>query len=62
MQHGCKAGGKALYAKPGIIPKMEQPRAGPFEAKQVHASGTLAIEKGAVIGRVNIRNVSPFFE
>ena len=57
-QHDYKIGDKALYAKPRIIPKMEQPRTGPFEVKQVHANGTLAIEKGAAIGRVNIRNRS----
>ena len=35
--HGCKVGGKVLHAKPGIAFKMEQPRVGPSEAKQVHA-------------------------
>ena len=61
-QHGYKAGDKVLHTKPGIAPKMGQPRTGPFEVKQVHANGTLTIEKGVAVGRVNIRNVSPLFE
>ena len=62
VHHGCEAGGKVLYTMPGIIPKMEQPRAGPLEVKRVHANGTLTMQKGAVSGRANIRNVPPLFE
>ena len=62
IQHDYKIGDKVLYTKPGIIPKMEKPRTGPFTVRQVHVNGTIAIEKGAATDRVNIRNVSPFFE
>jgi len=62
VQHDYKVGDRVLYTKPGVIPKMEQPRTGPFEVKQVHVNGTITIQKGVVSDRVNIRNVSPFFE
>ena len=62
VQRGCKIGDKVLYTKPGILPKMEQPREGPFEVKQVHANGTLAAEKGAATGRASTRNASPLLE
>ena len=62
VRRGYKIGGKALRARPGIIPKMEQPRTGPFKVKRVHVNGMLTIQKGSVSDRVNIRNVSPLFE
>ena len=60
-QHGCKAGGKVLRAKPSILQKMEAPRPGPFEVKQAHASGTLAVGRGAATGRASARDASPLF-
>ena len=52
----------SMRTKPGIAPKMGQLRAGPFEARQAHASGALAIEKGAAAGRASTRSASPLFE
>ena len=58
-QHGCKAGGRALRARPGAMPEMEAPRAGPLEVKQVGANGALAAGRGAAIGRASARSASP---
>ena len=62
IQHDYAVGDKVLYTKPGIVPKMDAPRTGPFEIKQVYSNGTIAIQRGAILDRVNIRNVTPFFE
>ena len=62
IPHDYKVGDKVLYEKPGIVPKMNQPRTGPHEVKQVFTNGTILIQRGVVTERVNIRNVSPFFE
>ena len=58
IQHDYKIGDKVLYTKPGIIPKMEQPRTGPFTVRQVHVNGTTTIEKGAATGRAKQRACS----
>ena len=50
-----------LLEKPGIIPKMSQPRNGPYEVIEVFTNGTIMIRKGAVTHRVNIRRVTPYF-
>ena len=63
IPHNYTVGSKVLYTKPGIIPKMSQPRTGPWEVKQVFPkSGTVSIQRQAVSDKVNIRNISPFFE
>jgi len=62
IQHDYEVGEKVLYTLPGIIPKMDQPRDGPSIVKQVHVDGTLTIQRGSVTDRVNIRNLSPYFE
>jgi transposase InsO family protein len=63
IPHEYTPGSKVLYTLPGILPKMDQPRTGPWEVKQVFPkSGTVSIQRKAVADRVNIRNISPFFE
>ena len=62
IQHDYAVGDKVLYTLPGIIPKLNQPREGPFKVMQVHVNGTLTIQRGSVTDRVNIRNISPYFE
>jgi len=63
VPHLYTPGSKVLYTLPGIIPKMSQPRTGPWEVKQVFPkSGTVSIQRGSVTDTVNIRNISPFFE
>ena len=62
IQHDYAVGDKVLYTLPGIIRKMHPPRDGPFKVMQVHVNGTLTIQRGSVTDRVNIRNLSPYFE
>ena len=62
IQHDYKVGDKVLLAKPGILRKLATPRTGPYLVQQVFSNGTINIQKGAVIQRVNIRRVSPYNE
>ena len=61
LAHQYKVNDKVLLEKPGIIPKMSQPRNGPYEVIEVFTNGTIMIRKGAVTHRVNIRRVTPYF-
>ena len=62
IQHDYKIGDKVLLAKPGVLSKLAKPRTGPYLVQQVFSNGTINIQKGAVIQRVNIRRVSPYNE
>ena len=62
VQHDYQVGDKVLLQKPGILSKLEVPYSGPHSITQVHANGTVVIQKGAVTKHVNIRRVIPFFE
>ena len=62
IAHEYKKGDKVLYTTPGIIQKMQQPRTGPHKVMDVHTNGTVTIQRGSITERVNIRNISPFFE
>ena len=59
IKHEYKIGDKVLLQKPGILRKMSTPYSGPYEVQQVFSNGTINITKGAVIQRVNIRQVIP---
>ena len=57
-----KVGDKVLLEKPGIIPKMSTPRTGPYHIQQTFTNGTVIIQKGVVNQRINIRQLTPYFE
>ena len=62
IKHDYKVGDKVLLTKPGLLRKLSTPRTGPYLVHQVFTNGTINIQKGAVIQRVNIRRVSPYHE
>ena len=62
IPHQYKVGDKVLLQKPGKLRKMSTPYAGPYEVIEVFTNGTVSINKGAVIQRVNIRRVVPYTE
>ena len=62
IPHECKVGDKVLVRRPGIQPKLNPPRDGPYAIEQVNANGTIVIRKGAISERINIRRVIPYFE
>mmetsp|Transcript_2824 Transcript_2824/g.7823 ORF Transcript_2824/g.7823 Transcript_2824/m.7823 type:complete len:1452 (-) Transcript_2824:296-4651(-) len=62
IAHKYKIGDKVLVTKPGLLPKMAQPREGPFTVKEVFTNGTLLVRKGIITERINIRRITPFFE
>jgi len=61
IAHDYHVGDLVLIQKPGILPKMEAPREGPYVIAVVHSNGTLTIQKGPVTERINIRRVQPYF-
>jgi hypothetical protein len=61
ITHLYHSGDSVLLTKPGIIPKMSQPRTGPFTITQVFTNGTARIRRGAITETVNIRRLTPFF-
>ena len=62
IAHKYKQGDKVSKTRPGILPKMQRKRDGPFVVTKVFDNGTLDILQGAVTERVNIRRVTPFHE
>jgi len=62
IAHQYKVGDKVLLAKPGIIPKLEHPRTGPYEITQVYTNGTVRIRRGILFERVNLRRLTPYYE
>ena len=61
IKHVYSVGDNVLLTRPGIIPKMSQPRTGPFQITQVFTNGTVQLQRGAIIETVNIRRLTPFF-
>ena len=62
IKHNYKIGDKVLLKNPGILRKMSTPYSGPYKVQEVFTNGTISILKGAVVQRVNIRRVQPYFE
>ena len=63
LAHQYNVKDKVLLTKPGIVPKMNDPRTGPFDITKVFDNGTVEIQKGpSVTQTVNIRRLTPYFE
>jgi hypothetical protein len=62
IPHTYKIGDKVLLEKPGKVRKMSAPREGPYIIVHVSTNGTVRIKNGAVIQRVNIRRLTPYFD
>ena len=60
IDHEYSRGDKVLLKVPGIIPKMELPRKGPYEIVRVYSNGMVDIQIGPVTQRVNIRRLNPY--
>jgi hypothetical protein len=60
--HEYKIGDKILLTDSRKRSKLAPPREGPYQVKRVFTNGTLLIQRGAILERVNIRRVSPYFE
>ena len=57
-----KVGDKVLIVKKGINCKVEDPNEGPYTSTQVHTSGIVRIQRGAISARIHIRRLHPYFE
>jgi len=62
IPHTYKVGDKVLLELPGKVRKMSAPRDGPYTVEHVSTNGTVRIKHGAVIQRVNIRRLTPYFD
>jgi RNase H-like domain found in reverse transcriptase/Reverse transcriptase (RNA-dependent DNA polymerase)/Integrase zinc binding domain len=62
IPHTYKIGDKVLLELPGKVRKMSAPREGPYDVVHVSTNGTVRIKRGAVIQRVNIRRLTPYFD
>ena len=62
IPHTYKKGDKVLLELPGKVRKMSAPRKGPYDIIHVSTNGTVRIKRGAVIQRVNIRRITPYFD
>jgi hypothetical protein len=60
LAHKYHVGDEVLVNKPGIIPKMENPRTGPYRICDVHDNGTVTIQDGPVRQRINIWRLQPY--
>ena len=64
VDHQFSVGDLCLLKIPGILRKLQCPKAGPYEILHVHDNGTVTIQKdqlGVVTDRVNIRHIEPFY-
>jgi hypothetical protein len=58
-----KVGGKVLVRKDGILHKTESwYDSEPWTITSVHTYGTIRVERGSKLERLNIRRVTPFIE
>ena len=62
IPHDYKIGEKVLLRKEGILRKLSAPREGPYKVTKVYNNGTVALQKGVVTERVNIRRITPYNE
>ena len=63
LQHEYAMHDKVLLKRPGILPKMSVPYAGPYTITAVHNNGTVTIQKNAKVQQlVNIRRILPYYE
>ena len=62
IPHTYKVGDKVLLEKPGKVRKMSAPRDGPYNVVHVSTNGTIRIQNGPVVQRVNIRRLTPYFD
>jgi hypothetical protein len=60
LPHEYHQGDRVLLTTPGILPKLNSPRTGPYKVVRVHDNGTVTIRKGHVQQRVNIRRILPY--
>ena len=58
----CAAGQKVLLKMSGISRKAVDEFSGPFAVTQVHANGTVRIQRGTISERLNIRRITPHYE
>jgi hypothetical protein len=63
VDYDYKVGGKLLVRKDGILRKTESRYdSEPWTITSVHTNGTIRVERGSKLERLNIRRVTPFFE
>ena len=63
LNHQYHVKDKVLLTRPGVVPKLTDPRTGPFEITKVHNNGTVEIQKSPSVTKlVNIRRLTPYFE
>ena len=60
VKHEYRVGDKVLMQRTNSTCKLERPYDGPYEITKVFTNGTVAIQKGVVNQRVNIRHVFPY--
>ena len=60
LKHEYRIGDKVLMQRTDSTRKLERPYDGPYEVTKVFTNGTVAIQKGIVNERVNIRRIFPY--
>ena len=60
--HDYQPGQKVLLIRPGLLPKLDTPREGPYVIETIHTNGTVHIRRGVTTERVNIRRIIPYRE
>ena len=60
VKHNYQVGDKVLMQRTDSTRKLERPYDGPYEVTEVFTNGTVALQKGIVNERVNIRRIFPY--
>jgi hypothetical protein len=62
LEHIYKEGDQVLHQKLTKSKYGQNPWDGPFKVKKVYDNGTVLIQKGVILERVNIRLIKPYKE
>ena len=62
IDYDYREGQKILIMNTDIQRKLDNPTKGPYKIVQVHTNGNVSILRGAVIERINIWCIKPYFE
>ena len=61
IDYDYKIGQQVYIIADGIQRKLNSPKSGPFEIIDVYTNGTVRIQRGTVVERINIRRLEPHF-
>ena len=60
LHHDYRVGEEVLLLQKDLQGKLEPKATGPFRITRVHTNGTVSVNRGAYVERLNIRRIKPY--